>query len=270
MKKLITSYCIILLWSQTGATILNVPSGNPTIQSAINASINGDTVVVASGVYFENINFYGKGILLTSNYYLDQDTSFIYSTVINGSQPVHTDTASCVIISSGEDSTTILQGFTLTGGAGTRWTDIGGAGIYREGGGILIESSSPVIRHNLIINNVAINLIAVSSAGGGGIRLGDGNPQILNNVIVFNRGRYGAGIVMNYSGGIIKNNLIAYNSGGQDFGGGGIWLLEDLAGYTKEIINNTIIDNHSTTNGGGIFIWATTAEVRNNIIFIHA
>ena len=180
---------------------------------------------------------------------------------------MHPDTASCVIISSGEDSTTILQGFTLTGGAGTRWTDIGGAGIYREGGGILIESSSPVIRHNLIINNVAINLIAVSSAGGGGIRLGDGNPQILNNVIVFNRGRYGAGIVMNYSGGIIKNNLIAYNSGGQDFGGGGIWLLEDLAGYTKKIINNTIIDNHSTTNGGGIFIWATTAEVRNNIIW---
>ena len=68
MKKLYTYFCIIFLGQNAGATILNVPSNYATIQLAITASNNGDTVLVSTGVYYENINFYGKGILLSSNY----------------------------------------------------------------------------------------------------------------------------------------------------------------------------------------------------------
>src|SRR6266481_2840663 len=46
---------------------INVPTNQPTIQAAINAANNGDTVLVAPGTSTENINFNGKAITVTSS-----------------------------------------------------------------------------------------------------------------------------------------------------------------------------------------------------------
>jgi hypothetical protein len=273
MKNVFTpsSFAAILLTCfsfQAVANIHNVPVDFPTIQSAISSSANGDTVAVAPGIYYENINFRGKKIIVTSNYYLNADTSYINQTIINGSQPLSSDTGSCVIFCSGEDSTAELIGFTITGGTGSAWLDAHGAGTYREGGGILIDFSSPVIRNNRIIYNVATNSTGLDGAGGGGIRISDGNPSVLNNLIAYNQGSYGPGVVLNWTGCLMRNNIICYNSGGQSFNGGGaIWSNTNSAVHEKVIENNTIYGNQAAVGTGGCLAWGGTLILRNNILW---
>ncbi|NUN70732.1 MAG: right-handed parallel beta-helix repeat-containing protein, partial [Bacteroidetes bacterium] len=237
------------------------------------------------GTYYENINFRGKNIVVTSRFYENSGTQYILSTVINGSTPSHPDTASCVLIVSGESSSAVLQGFMLTGGKGTRWTDEHGAGIYREGGGILVALSSPTIRHNIIMGNEIFNAAAVSSTGGAGMRIGDGGATVEHNVIIRNRSMYGAGIVLNYcSGTVIRNNIIAENSvrsyvpGKPSYGGGGLWIGYPIPGDTAPNIieNNTIIGNtalddpassYLSGRGGAMVVHGNSKViVRNNII----
>jgi hypothetical protein len=254
-------------FSGANAQIKIVPQNYTSIQSAIDAAVDGDTILVLRGRYFENINFRGKGITLTSNFIFTQNVEDIDSTIIDGSQPVNPDTASCVLFISGEDSTAILQGFTITNGKGTVWPDEHSSGTYREGGGIITAFSSPIIRYNFIISNEAINKTSLSSAGGGGIRSGDGYPKIFNNVIMNNKGRYGAGIVLNYCSATLSNNIIVENVGGEDYGGGGIWI-NDLKEFPNVLVNNTILSNKSVSDGGGILVYSSSsAQIINNIIF---
>jgi hypothetical protein len=247
------------------ATTIRVPADESTIQAAIDAASNGDTVVVYPGTYYENIIFRGKKIVVTSRFFETGDLSFVKSTIINGSQPIYPDTSSCVLIINGEDSTTVLQGFTITGGEGTKWVDEHGAGTYREGGGILVAKSAPVIRFNLITVNEAINTSGVTSAGGGGIRAGDGNVKILNNVVMSNKGRYGAGIALNYTGAVVRNNILTDNSGGQDYGGGALWMNHD-GSVGKLIENNTIVDNKVV----GVYVYQGSSIIRNCILWGNA
>ena len=269
MKKFILIFPLLLFFaSKSFGTIINVPGDYSSIQLAIEASLDGDTILVDPGTYMENINFRDKNIVVTSRYYIANDVGYITNTIIDGSTPVNADTASCVIISGGQDSTAVLQGFTLTGGGGTKWFDIHGAGTYREGGGILIELSSPVIQNNIIRDNVITNVTGVVSTGGGGIRIGDGNPKILNNIIIRNSGKYGAGVVLNYTGVIIKNNVIAKNFGSNAFGGGsGIWNTGSFGTVPKLIENNTIVDNSAGAGTGGIQSFSTLLILRNNIVY---
>jgi len=267
-KILLVVLALVLTIFNANSGTRNVPAQYTTIQSAINAAISGDTVLVAPGTYFENINFRGKNIVVTGTYYQSGNPQLISSTIINGSTPSHIDTASCVIIANHEDSTTVLQGFTLTGGKGTLWDDEHAPGSrYREGGGILIQYSSPTIQNNIISNNEAINIIGAVSAGGGGIRMGDSNPKVYNNIIMLNKGLYGPGIVLNYSGGTFKNNIVIQNSGATSFGGGGaFWILSTSPGTFRILENNTILNNSAVNGTGGILCYSSLIVIRNNII----
>ncbi len=234
-------------------------------------------MLVSPGLYYENLQLRGRDIVLSSRYFLENDPAkTIRETIIDGSQPQQPDTASCILIWKGETQATVIQGFTLRGGKGTRWFDHYVPGYFREGGGILSEFSSPVIRHNIIRDNtVPKEGATLISHGGGGIRCGDGSPRIEGNQIIHNRADgYGGGIVLNYCpDAVVAHNVIAHNIGGKDFSGGGFWAT-GVTGTVNTLINNTIAYNQSPDpalqfggKAGGVWSFDITLKLLNNIVW---
>lgn len=283
MKKIFTLLLFIALLPSLHASIKNVPSQYSTIQAGINAAVDGDTVLVAPGTYFENIHFRGKNIVVTSTFYQTMNLSLISATIINGSTPLNSDSASCVRITSElssayNDSLAVLQGFTITGGEGTFWKDEHSPGRYCEGAGILMQYSKATVQFNIIRDNKAIRRPSgIASTGGGGIRSGDGKSRIYNNIIFNNEAMYGGGVVLNYGNSVLKNNVIFKNrvyqavTGAPTYGGGGVWV--NGSGLSL-IENNTIMYNSSAGigspyagQGGGILVYASPTTIVNNIVW---
>ena len=65
---------LLLLWALVAPSrtqsatpsILKVPADYPTVQGAINAAADGDTVLVSPGTYKENNDFVGRNITVKS------------------------------------------------------------------------------------------------------------------------------------------------------------------------------------------------------------
>ena len=264
--------------------VLDVPARYPNIQTAIDSAVPGDTVLVAPGRYYENIRYKGKGVVVASRFARSRNVADIERTIIDGSRPAHPDTGTVVRFVNQEDSTAVLEGFTITGGTGTIWLDAKDVAYFREGGGILCELGSPTIRYNHIVGNEAIATTknvkgdSLISAGGGAIRCGYSEPTITNNVIRGNKGRYGGGIVLFHSAGIVKNNVIAENTGGEDFGGAALWIVGPLSYRLSTLVeHNTIVNNKSSTadttprgmkgRGGAMIAVANKVVFRNNIVW---
>ena len=178
MKKTIIFYFfLIFAVSSIFGTIINVPDDQTSIQAAIDITVNGDTVLVQPGIYYENIKFNGKNIKLFSLFSTTADTSYISQTIIDGGL---TDTV--VKFINGEDSTAVLEGFTLKNGYGG-----GPVEFYSNGGGIGCKNNSNPTLKNLIITENKSNY-------GAGIFVINSNPKIENCRIFNNTG-------INYQGG---------------------------------------------------------------------
>lgn len=220
------------------ATIINIPDDYDTIQEGIDASTDGDTVLVQPGTYVENINFNGHNIVLGSLFLTTGDTAYIPETIIDGDS-----SGSVVRIENHEDSTSVITGFTIQNGY-----------INSMGGGIECRFSNPRIVRNIIKENYALT-------HGGGISCSGRNPIIMNNVIIRNNaGGNGCGIHCWNSNPVIANNLIVDNHAGAGGGGIGCFMTSGPV-----IINNTIARNLADHGGGGI--WGVDLAIIKNSIF---
>jgi len=247
--KLFIAVSILLLNGIGQSTIINIPGDYPTIQQGVDASVNGDTVLVAEGTYYERIDFSGKAILLASGFIYSGDTLQIQNTVIDADTSIigPNDMGSVICFTSGEDSLSILRGFTITNGIGSMLN------IYnRMGGGVFcMGNSSPKILDNYITGNYA-------EFGGGLYMLGNSNPAVRGNIIDNNAG---GGIYFDGSSPEISRNVIRRNNADR---GGGIRCGSSPA---AEISDNLIYENDGGLWGGGIFCYQSNPVIIRNLIY---
>ena len=176
-------FATILAISTLTAITINVPEDYSTIQEGINASSEGDTVLVAQGNYVENL-ILGKEIVLASYAIFDELGSewtsnvHITNTRITGGSPNNSKNGSCIQVSYGNIQPTIM-GFTISDGVGTSMliNDCDATRVERSGGAIMAYKAFPIITYNRFLNNGVSNHDndnAVQSVqNGGGITLYD-------------------------------------------------------------------------------------------------
>jgi len=201
MKRQIFAITLVLFMAGLAtAKDCNVPGSYPTIQAAINASVNGDIVKVAPGTY--------KG---SGNYNLDFNGKKITVQSTNGPADCNID---CQGLGRGfsfhsyEDANSVVKGFTIRNGTANNADGCGGA--------IECLSSSPAIVNCIILNNAA-------SSDGGGIKCYDSSVQIINCLFQGNAASsFGGAIYCGKSTVTIRDCTFFENTAG-DNGGGAIF-----------------------------------------------
>jgi len=245
---------IATLASVASAGVLHVPGQYTTIAQALAAAKSGDTILVAPGVYPENITWPAvDGIRMVA-------VGGPAQTTIDGGQK-----GRVIVFGTGLTRATVLEGFTITNGFMNTQRNHG-AGLYIE--------SSPTIRRNVITNNVGDGTYWNY---GGGMHLTRNSRALIernvisNNVLKNGSWNYGAGIYIDSGsapdiiGNQILNNL---NTAGSRGYGGGIFVGGTPA---PNIIGNVIAGNTCTAGswnyGGGIRVYSSAeANIINNTI----
>jgi len=251
------------------AEIINIPDDFPTIQAGIDTSVNGDTILVQTGVYIENINFNGHNIVLGSLFLLTGDTAYISITIIDGDS-----SGAVVTFENDEDSSAVITGFTIRNGYTTErgggincnanlnptisYNIITGNSAELSGGGISCYNSRPIINNNTISGNS-------TNSSGGGIFCRNSTPLIINNIIIGNEAvNYGGGIECINANPTISSNTIAGNMTNQNGGG-----IDCYNSSHPSVVYNIISGNNTgiTGNGGGIScLLYSNPDLQNNII----
>nr|NIW47073.1 hypothetical protein [Gammaproteobacteria bacterium]NIX58067.1 hypothetical protein [candidate division Zixibacteria bacterium] len=172
-----------------------------SIQDAIDTALDGDTIIIAEGTYYESISYSGKAMTVKSTD--PEDSDIIAATIIDANDPNDPNDANTpvVIFDSGGSTGSVLSGLTITGGnmgvyCGVSVSPVITGCVIRDnnGLGVYCTSSSPIVKNCIIAGN--------SSSG-----ISGGSPTITNCTIVYNGGNG-----LRSCGGQIKNCIVWGNS----------------------------------------------------------
>ncbi|MFC1634257.1 right-handed parallel beta-helix repeat-containing protein [Planctomycetota bacterium] len=230
------------------------------IQAGIDAAIDGDAVLVASGEYVitEPITFRGKAITVKSEAGRD-------ATTIRMGKALGSERRSVVVFENGESAASVLDGFTITGGRGSsldhpEWTG--------DGGGIAFLASSGTVKNCVIVQNQAED-------SGGGVTIGFGSSATFTNCVISDNSTVGSGAgLMCWNNSsvtmtdcIIKGNSSTGTTAYVNGYGGGLYC-----GMNSSLIlaNCNIAENSAGIGGGGLLCWndssltMTDCEIKSN------
>jgi serine protease len=231
----LSAVCAVsFLATSAQAATLNVPAQYAGIQQAIDASTDGDTVLIAPGTYPGQINFRGKAITVTSR-------GGPSNTIVDAM-----GAGNVVVFDSGETQSSEISGLTFQNGAGN------------FGAGIIVIGASPHIVGNVFHSNV-------EGVGGSGAGIGGaGSPLIEKNLFYANS----CSANDNLSGVISLNNgsqPIIVNNVFRDNVSCAAVNVTVQDGISQEVTNNTMVGNMI-----GIYVDSRTGMqhqlLRNNII----
>jgi len=209
-----------------------------TIQSAIDAAVNDDVIIVAEGVYKgeenRDLDFKGKKITIES-------TEPEKRAVVIDCQGSQADPHRAFYFHSSEDVNSIINGFTIKNG------------YIEDGGGVLCDNSSPTITNCNFVDCVAENW-------GGGIGCYNASPLISNCTFTGNSAFEGGAITTRWYGSPVIRNCHMLNNMASGSGGG---INCDVLS-SPTISNCLITNNHAGTyGGGGISIFQSNPVISN-------
>jgi len=241
---------LVLAAGIAGAAEIRVPLDYATIQSALDAAEDGDRVMVATGIYKENLSVVSKSLVIQGGWNADfrgRDPA-VYVTVLD---PFAEDPSIRYVTCSGGE----CSGFTL------RRTH------YVRGTAIYMDASSPHILNNLIIDNPTDRDGAIGCFGGA-------NPLIEWNTMT---SIDGACVFCSSSSPVIRCNCMTDNWGFdapiESVSSSVIIIGNTIVGNDKGISASagsavTILDNYISRNGnwGGIYVTDTTFLIIHNTI----
>jgi hypothetical protein len=224
-------FCIVLVaffFNQPQATIIHVPTDSSTIQGGINGAVNGDTVAVAAGTYYENLVLL-SGVTLLGGYNISD-----WSRDVNRQVTTIKGNGGATVVTMNDIQDVIVDGFRITNAG----VGVGAAKCPRV-----------VVSNNEIYGcNYGVFMTA-------DVTYGIGSFLIANNIIHDNN----TGLCFKYFDWpyiqIMRNNL-CYNNN--------YYGIDPMELWNLKIINNTVVQQ----SGDGIFsvVWHTGSLVRNNII----
>jgi hypothetical protein len=256
MKKILLFSAFTFYMAFASGTVRHVPSAYSTIQSALNACIAGDTILVQPGTYMENITWPSvNSIALLSA----GDSS---NTIIDGNAADRVIT----FYSGGIDTTTVIRGFKITNGR-LYVSHSYGAGIY-------FYNASPKIVECEISGN-RLDSTAQWCYGAGIHCSNSSNPvfrksSISNNITVSTSWAYGGGVHCTYTSSptfydcIISDNYMTGNGWAY---GAGIYMTQNSS---PQLVNTVISGNHSNDPyrcyGGGLYAESGSSPVLTNVL----